>query len=142
MVVSELFIRADLVWRALALCVLLASVETLHGIWRTVWLVPRLGKARALRWSVVTGGALATGVCALTVPGFGLQGLTAHLVLGLVLALFMAAFDVVLGLTLLRRPLARVLEDFDPRTGNLLAFGLVWLALVPALVWALGACCA
>ncbi|RPE66743.1 hypothetical protein EDC62_1815 [Tibeticola sediminis] len=128
-------LNPELLFRILALCVLLAAVETLHGIARTVWLAPRLGKARALRWSIVTGALLATGVCAWQVPGLGLHGFAPHLALGVVLALLMAGFDLAMGMLVLRRSLARALEDFDPRTGNLLLLGLFWLALAPALVW-------
>ena len=76
----------DTLVRTLALCVVLAGVETLHGIARTVLVVPRVGKARALRWSIVSGSLLAFGVCFLLVPGIGLRGLGPHLWLGLVLA--------------------------------------------------------
>lgn len=131
---------ADTAWRVLALCVALASAETLHGILRTVWLVPRLGKARALRWSIVSGSVLALAVCAAFVPGLGLVGVGPHLVLGAVVAGFMAAFDLVMGMTLLRRPWRKALQDFDPRTGNYLVFGLAVLALGPlAVAWLRGA---
>lgn len=39
---------ADALILILALCVALASAETLHGIARTLLAVPRIGKARAL----------------------------------------------------------------------------------------------
>ena len=55
----------DLFLRVLALCVALAGVETLHGIARTVLLAPRIGKARAVQLSVVSGTLLA--VCSCTV---------------------------------------------------------------------------
>lgn len=124
----------DLALRILALCVLLAAAETLHGIARTVLVVPRLGKDRALKLSVVSGTLLAAAICAWRVPGLGLHGAPAHLALGAVLALFMAGFDLVLGLALLRRSWRKALADFDPRTGNYLVFGLLALALLPLLV--------
>jgi hypothetical protein len=77
--------------------VVLAGVETLHGIARTIWLAPALGKARALKLSIVSGSVLAFGVCLLLVPGIGLRGPGAHLGLGLGLAGFMALFDLALG---------------------------------------------
>ncbi len=118
-----------------SLCVLLASVETLHGIARTVWVVPRLGKARALKVAIVTGTLLAFAVCAWRVPGIGLQGDAAHLALGLGLAAFMAGVDIAMGMLVLRRPLAKVLPDFNPATGNYLLYGLIGLALAPWIVW-------
>jgi hypothetical protein len=117
-----------------SLCVLLASAETLHGIARTVLVVPRIGKARALKWSIVTGTALAFAICWWRVPQVGLQGDAAHLALGGVLAGFMAAFDIATGLLVLRRPLAKVLPDFNPATGNYLLYGVIALALSPWVV--------
>ena len=120
--------------RALALCVVLAGTETLHGIARTVLLVPRIGKERALRWSIVSGSLLAWCVCWLLVPGVGLRGTLPHLALGLALSAFMAGFDLAMGRWVMRRPWRKALADFDPRTGNLLVVGLGLLAGFPATV--------
>jgi len=128
----------DTLIRALALCVVLAGVETLHGIARTVWLVPRVGKERALKLSIVSGSLLALGVCWLLVPAMGLHSLGQQLALGLGLALFMAGFDLSLGVLLLRRPWRRVLQqDFNPATGNYLLLGLILMVFFPALVMGL-----
>lgn len=125
----------DALVRIVSLCVLLASAETLHGIARTVWVVPRIGKDRAIRLSALTGSLLAFALCGWLVPPMGLQGAWSHLALGLVLALFMAAFDIAIGMWLMRKPWRKVAPDFDPRTGNYLSFGLAFLALAPWLVW-------
>jgi hypothetical protein len=58
--------------RVFALCVVLAGTETLHGIARTVLLVPRVGKDRALRLSIVSGSMLAFAACYLLVLGLAL----------------------------------------------------------------------
>jgi hypothetical protein len=49
----------DLLLRTLALCVVLACSETLHGIARTVLVVPRIGKQRAIQLSALTGSLVA-----------------------------------------------------------------------------------
>lgn len=116
------------------LCVVLASAETLHGIARTVLLAPRIGRRKAQQVSILSGSLLAFGVCYLLVPGLGLRGRGELLALGLLLAVFMASFDAGLGRLLLRRPWRKILEDFDPRTGNYLLFGLVFLLVCPTLV--------
>ncbi len=120
--------------RVLSLCIVLAGAETLHGIARTVLLVPRVGKERALKLSIVSGALLAFVVCYLLVPGIGLKTLTGHVYLGLGLALFMAGFDLALGRLLLRRSWSRAFGDFNPATGNYLVFGLALLVTYPALV--------
>lgn len=120
--------------RVLALCIMLASTETLHGIARTVFLNRLLGKARALKLSIITGSLLAFIVCYLLVPGIGLTTYAGHWILGLVLSLFMAAFDLVMGRLLLRRPWSKAFNDFNPATGNYLIYGLALLVVYPTLV--------
>lgn len=132
--------NADTAIRLLALCIALASVEMLNGIVRTVLVVPRLGKARALQLGALTGCALVLLVCHWMVPPLGLSGWHAHLGLGLGLAAFMASFDLAIGRFVMRRPWRKLWPDFDPRTGNYLSPALAFLACAPALIgWLQGA---
>ena len=124
----------DLLLRTLALCVVLACSETLHGIARTVLVVPRIGKQRAIQLSALTGSVLAFVICWWLVPGLGLVTVQALLLLGVCLAGFMAAFDIAIGRWLMRKSWAKIWPDFDPRTGNFLLFGLAFLVFVPVLV--------
>ena len=129
----------DAAVRIIALCIVLAGAETLHGIARTVLVVPRIGKERATRWSALTGSLLAGLICWWLVPPIGLHGVQAHGLLGLGLAAFMAGFDLAIGRLLMRKAWKKLWPDFDPRTGNYLSLGLVFLALVPLLIaWASG----
>ena len=121
--------------RFASLCVLLAGAETLHGIARTVLLAPSVGKALAIKLSVVTGTLLAFGLCYVLVPAIGAVGVREHLLLGLALAGFMAAFDVAIGRLVMRFKWARIWQDFNPKSGNYLSIGLVLLALIPSAVW-------
>lgn len=121
--------------RFAALCLLLAGAETLHGIARTVWLAPRVGKARAVQLSVVSGTLLALLLCYFYVPGIGAQGAVGHGLLGLGQAAFMAAFDVAMGRLVMRMPWPRIGRDFNPASGNYLSFGLAALSLIPCAVW-------
>lgn len=125
---------AEIVLRVLSLCVVLAGVETLHGIFRATVLVPRIGKRRALKVSIVTGSVLAFGVCWLLVPGIGVMAPAVLLGIGAVLSLFMAGFDIALARFVLKLPWPKVFRDFDPRTGNFLSVGLLLLAQFPWLV--------
>jgi hypothetical protein len=127
-------VTADLVINTLALCVVLAGTETLHGIARTVLVVPRIGKARALKLSILSGTALAFVICCVLVPDLGLATLSAHLMLGPILALFMAGFDLALAKLLLKRPWSKAFSDFNPATGNYLTLGLMTLIFVQAMV--------
>lgn len=124
----------DTLLRIVSLCVVLAGAETLHGIVRTVWVVPRIGKERALKLSAITGSALAFVICWLLVPPMQLQGAVAHGLLGLTLATFMAAFDLAIGRFVMHKPWHKLWPDFNPATGNYLLYGLLFLCVTPLLV--------
>lgn len=125
----------DAALRIAALCVVLAGAETLHGIVRTIVVTPRIGKERALKLSAFTGTLLALLICWLLVPGIGLSSAGAHLFLGIGLAAFMAGFDIAIGRLLMRKSWAKIRPDFNPGTGNFLAYGLLALCVIPLLVW-------
>ncbi len=124
----------DTLLRIVSLCVVLAGAETLHGIARTVWIVPRIGKDRAIKLSAFTGSVLAFVICWLLVPPMQLQGAVAHGLLGLTLAVFMAAFDLAIGRFVMRKAWHKLWPDFNPATGNYLLYGLLFLCVAPLLV--------
>lgn len=126
-----------LLTRVLALAVVLACAETLHGIARTVLVVPRMGKERAIKLSALTGSALAFGICSLLVPPMGLDGVAPLLGLGVFLAVFMAAFDIAVGRWLMRKAWHKIWPDFNPATGNYLLWALLFLCGAPLLVMCL-----
>ncbi len=107
----------------------------LHGIARTVLVAPRIGKERAIKVSIVSGTLLAYLVCYLLVPRVALAGSVAHLLLGIFVAAFMAAFDIAVGRLILRFSWPRIFRDFNPASGNYLSVGLVLLAGAPLVVW-------
>ena len=121
--------------RIAALCVILASAETLHGIMRTTVIIPRIGKERAIKLSAVTGTLLAFAICWGFVPSIGLSSASSHLLLGAGLAAFMAGFDIAIGRLLMRKAWAKIWPDFNPGSGNYLAYGLLALCFIPLLVW-------
>ncbi len=124
----------DLAVRVFSLCLALASAEMLHGIARIRYLIPRVGKHRAKKISIVTGTLLAFAVCCLFIPAMGLATHASAFALGVFLAAFMASFDIAVGRLLMKRKWAQIAEDFDPRQGNYLLFGLAALMAIPYLV--------
>lgn len=125
----------DAILRIAALCVVLAGAETLHGIARTTLVIPRIGKERAIKLSALTGTLLAFAICWMLVPGINLPSAGAHLLLGLLLAGFMAGFDIAVGRWLMRKSWAKIWPDFNPMTGNFLLYGLLALCFIPLVVW-------
>lgn len=125
----------DAILRIAALCVVLAGAETLHGIARTTLVIPRIGKERAIKLSALTGTLLAFAICWMQVPGINLPSAGAHLLLGLLLAGFMAGFDIAVGRWLMRKSWSKIWPDFNPRIGNFLLYGLLALCFIPLVVW-------
>ncbi|MBK7530865.1 MAG: hypothetical protein IPI47_09655 [Piscinibacter sp.] len=88
-----------------------------------------------MKLSVATGTLLAFGLCFFLVPDIGAVGVGEHLLLGLGLAGFMAAFDIAIGRLVMRLKWARIWQDFNPSSGNYLSIGLILLAFLPTVVW-------
>jgi hypothetical protein len=124
----------DLSVRVFSLCLALASAEMLHGIARIRYLIPRVGKRKAQKISIVTGTLLAFAVCYLFIPAMGLSTQFEAMALGALLAVYMASFDIAVGRFLMKRRWAQIADDFDPRKGNYLIFGLVSLLAIPYVV--------
>ncbi len=128
---------SDSLLRIAALCVVLASAETLHGIVRTTIVTPLIGKDRAIKLSALTGTLLAFAICWWLVPAIELHSASAHLALGFLLAGFMAGFDLAIGRLLMRKSWSQLWPDFDPRTGNYLTYGLLALCFTPLIIWSI-----
>lgn len=116
------------------LCFVLATVEMLHGIVSVRVVVPWLGRLHAQRLSIVTGSLLAFSVCWFIIPSLGISEISGLLAIGCVLAVFMASFDIAVTRFLMHRPWRTIHHEFDPRRGNYLVFGLLFLVVAPVIV--------
>lgn len=120
-----------LVLKILCLCVAMAAAETLHGIARNIFVVPRIGNRRAKQYSIISGTLLAFAVCYLMVPWLENSGARRLLVVGAILSLFMASFDIVLARFVAKQGWRQVLGDFNPAKGNFLTLGLILVVFIP-----------
>jgi len=117
-----------------SICLMLASVETLHGIARTIFIVPKIGNKRAKQYSVISGTLLAFAVCYIMVPWLDINVEYQLILIGLVLAVFMAVFDIVLARFVVKLKWEFIINDFNPAKGNYLIFGLILLIIIPCIV--------
>jgi hypothetical protein len=117
--------------KILCICLMLASVETLHGIARTVFIVPRIGNRRAKQYSVISGTLLAFAVCYVMVPWLDLYVGYQLILVGLVLSIFMALFDITLARFVVKLKWESIINDFNPAKGNYLILGLLFLVFIP-----------
>lgn len=128
-------IRAFLVW-----C-LIAVAEVGQGILRVSFLVKRLGDHRSRQVGVFTGCCLIFAIVRFhihwmfgTAPGGPAVASTSDcLVVGVFLMALMVTFDVLFGRFVFLASWSRIASDFDPRKGNLLLFGMIFLAFAPLL---------
>lgn len=117
--------------KILCLCLMLASVETLHGIGRTIFVVPKLGNKKAKQYSVISGTLLAFAVCYVMVPWLDVNVGYQLVLIGLALALFMALFDIMLARFVVKLKWELIVNDFNPAKGNYLIVGLILLIMIP-----------
>ena len=122
-------LRAFLVW-----CLILV-LEFVHGILRTVWLVPVVGDLSARQIGVMVGSALILLVAWLTIRWIGAHTRRQLLAVGLAWTGLMLGAEVLLGRWLFGYPWSRIAADFDPAQGGLLGFGMIVLLSAPPLAY-------
>jgi hypothetical protein len=119
--------RAFLVW------LVLMTVESVHGILRTLLIQPIVGDFPARQISVFTGSLL---ILAVTYAFSGWLRETSNdllLRMGVLWAILTVLFEVGIGRLLLHLSWERLWSDYDPRRGGLMLFGILVLMLAPIL---------
>jgi hypothetical protein len=117
-------VRAFLVW------IVIIAVESIYGIVRTLFLVPRIGDLPARQLGVFTGSLLIFAVSLLFVRWLGAT--TKQLfAIGIFWVILTVSFEIVLGRALLELSWDRIIQDYDLSRGGYMAFGLIAMALSP-----------
>ena len=118
--------------RAVAVWLLIAALETVHGIVRALWLVPALGEWAAQRLGFAVGSVLVLAVAWATSGWLGAATRRAQWQAGALWLLLMLGFELGVGRA---RGFGweRIAAEFDPRHGGLMLFGLLLMALAPML---------
>jgi len=118
-------------WKALAVFVVIAGVETLHGILRVRLLNRPLGDRRARQVGVATGSALILAIAWFTVPWLAPRSHGDAAAIGALWVALMLAFEIGIGRWAFHASWSRIAADFDVRRGGLLGFGMIALAAAP-----------
>ena len=118
--------------RAVAVWLLIAALETVHGIVRGLWLEPALGAVAAQRLGFALGSVLVVAVAWATSRWLGAATRAEQLLAGLMWLLLMLGFELAIGRA---RGFgwARIAAEFDPRQGGFMLFGLLLMWLAPML---------
>ena len=121
----------DSLWvRALAVWLLIAVTESIHGILRELLMAPWLGDALARRIAFFVACGLIVLIAWLTAPWLAATSRRQQLWVGALWMALMFAFEVGLGCT---QDIGwdRIVAEYDVRRGGLMAFGMLLLLLAP-----------
>jgi hypothetical protein len=122
--------------RALALWLLIMSIETVLGTLRTVLVEPRVGSELARRYGVGLAVIVIVIVATRWAGWLGATTARARLAVGAVWVLSTVAFEVALT-PLVGRSWADLAGDYDLTRGGLMGLGLVGMLLAPEIGWRL-----
>jgi hypothetical protein len=122
--------------RGLAVWILIAVAETVHGTMRTILLEPRVGDLASRQIGVLTGSLLILLIAYLTIDWIGACKLRALVAVGTLWVVLMLAFEVTLGRAL-GLSWERIVSDYVPSQGGLMIVGIAILALSPSIAFRL-----
>jgi hypothetical protein len=120
-----------MVLRAFAVWLLIFAAEAVHGVLRTLYLVPLLGDLTSRQVGVAVGSGLILLVTWLTVKWIGPRTPRQQRGVGFLWVTLMIGAELAVGRFAFGYPWARITEDFDPTRGGFLAFGMLVLYLAP-----------
>ncbi|HEX2638950.1 MAG TPA: hypothetical protein VHL50_00180 [Pyrinomonadaceae bacterium] len=125
-------IRGFVVW------LVIVFAESVSGTIRRIFLEPAIGDFPARRAGFFVGMLLIFLVAVLLIRWIGAPNLISLYWIGLMWMLLTAGFEVGLGV-LLGYTRERIVEDYDPSRGGLMAIGLLYMVFVPHLAAAVRA---
>ncbi len=121
--------------KTIAAFILIILSEMVNGTLRVRYLVKRYGKPKALVISFILGSVMVIVWSFVTVPLIAPESLGEAWIIGAVWASMMTAADIYIGRRFFKLSYPAIMRDFDPRSGNLLTFGIILLLCMPAIVW-------
>jgi hypothetical protein len=118
--------------RACVIWILIAVVETLHGIGRGLFLTPVLGDHLARQLGVFVGSLMIMLITWLCVNWIGATTTPQLLKVGLLWLVLMLSFEIGLGRAL-GFSWQRIVSDYDPTQGGLMLIGMGVVLFAPLL---------
>ncbi len=117
--------------RVLAVWLVIICVESIHGVLRTLYLVPLVGDFRARQISVLLGSLLILTVAYVFVRWIRADTTASLLMVGLVWLALTVVFELSFGRFVIGLSWERIASDYDVPHGGLLLCGLFVLTLSP-----------
>jgi hypothetical protein len=116
-----------------AVWLLIIVSEVVHGIVRSVALVPFLGQFRANQIGVFTGSAIILAIAYVTVRWLRATRTLDLLMVGGIWLVLTASFEILLGRLVMGAIWQRIWSDYDLVNGGLMPLGLLFLFFSPLL---------
>jgi hypothetical protein len=117
--------------KAVAVWLVLISVEIIHGAARAVWITPRVGDFTSRQIGVFSGSILIVAVACVFVPWIGVRGRRSLLSVGFLWLVLTVAFELGAGRFVFGRSWEYLMADYEIWRGGLLPIGLAVLTLSP-----------
>ena len=117
-------------WRGLTVWCVFMAVETLHGILRGIFLVPRVGLELSNKIGWPIAACIVFGVTLLTIRWMDVTGTKPLLYLGALWAVLTFAFEISVGL-MRGLDAAQLAHEINPLSGGMLAYSLLVTFLSP-----------
>ena len=117
-------------WRSLATWFVIMLFESTNGTVREVLLVPEFGDASARRISFATGILLIFCISMAMIRWINAHNAGTLLLIGLLWMALTVVFELGVGL-LMGQSVEKILADYDPVQGGLMAYGIVYLGCMP-----------
>lgn len=117
--------------RALAIWVVMMAAESARGVLCGLLLAPRVGEFRARQISFFTGMVLLAAIVYALIPWMNARMLRRLVTVRLLWVVLTLAFEIALGRLVFRFAWDRVLAEYLPWRGGLMAFGMLVLAALP-----------
>ena len=118
--------------RALAVWLIIAVAETIHGTLRAMFLVPIVGDLPARQIGVLTGSVIIFIIALLAIGWMEAKTFRHQLQIGILWVVLTILFEVGLGLAF-GCSLERILSDYNLAAGGYMPLGLLFMLLSPAL---------
>jgi hypothetical protein len=118
--------------RALALWLAIALAETVHGVLRGLWLLPRVGEVAAQRIGFGVGCVIVLGIATWGSRWLGAAGAAQRWQVGVLWGVLMAGFEWLIGLAR-GFDARRIAAEFDPTQGGTVLYALLLMVAAPTL---------
>jgi hypothetical protein len=120
-----------LLLKSLAVWVVIVCAEIIHGIARTLLLVPYIGDLPARQIGVFTGSLIILTIAIISIKWIGAKSRSQLLAIGLLWLGLMLTFEITFGLFVAGVSWERIVSDYNIFKGGFLAIGMLILTISP-----------